>query len=209
MQDYCSAGRLLPIVLVKDYYYCPVQAWIKLNLYPERPTQSMMAGGLDGRGRAELLERLEGYMGARGLQPVEMLWEHEVRSCRLGLHGRADLIVVLGDETLLVVEAKLSLPPRRRRLPVLAQLAAYTIAAEETLARPARAALLYTLEQNRLHEVAVGPGLRRLVEEAAKNLHSLTGNPQPPPARIPAWRCTACSYKTICPKAHTVKPLQA
>ena len=161
----------------------------------------MQAGGLDGWNRQHLLEQLDKHEP----NPRELLWEHPVTSRRLGLTGRADLIAITPRDTIIVVEAKLSITRRRlktRQPHLAAQLAAYTIAAEETLALPAERAFLYSTETRRLIPVKIGPRLRSLVEHAAQTLHQALETGQPPTARSPNPRkCTICSYRSICPSS--------
>ncbi|OWJ54417.1 CRISPR-associated protein Cas4 [Pyrodictium delaneyi] len=190
--------RLLPITLVKEYYWCPMIAYHKLLLWSERPTQSMQSGGLTGEQRAELVERLE---EAR-IEVQELLWEQPVQSRRLGLVGRVDLVAVTPRETLVVVEAKLSVSRRSlysRAQHILAQLAAYTIAAEETLAMPSEKTLVYATEAARLIEVRITPRHRRLVEEAARELWRILETGITPWTRPRRSRCRACSYRGVCP----------
>ena len=186
---------------MKEYYWCPLSAYYRLTLWSEKPTHSMQAGGLDGWSRQHLLEQLDRH------EPSirELLWEHPVTSRRLGLTGRADLIAVTGRDTIIVVEAKLSVTPRRlytRQLHLAAQLAAYTVAAEETLGLPAEKALLYSTETRRLIPVRIGPRLRSLVEHAARSLHEALETGRPPAAGSPdPRRCAACGYRGICPRS--------
>lgn len=193
--------RLLPITLVKEYYWCPMIAYHKLLLWSERPTQSMQSGGLTGGQRAELVEKLE---EAR-IEAQELLWEQPVKSLRLGLAGRVDLIAVTPGETLVVVEAKLNASRRSlhsRAQHILAQLAAYTIAAEETLAMPSEKTLVYATETARLIEVRITPRHRRLVEEAARELWRILETGIPPWIRPRRSRCRTCSYRGICPSTN-------
>lgn len=190
----------LPISMVKEYYWCPMSAYHKLLLWNERSTFSMQAGGLTGEHRAELVERLE----EAGLKAREMLWEQPVRSRRLGLAGRVDLVAVTPNDTLVVVEAKLHATRRSlqaRALHVIAQLAAYTIAAEETLAMPSEKTLVYSIETGRLIEARITPRHRRLVEEAARELRRILETGAPPWTRPRRSRCRVCSYRSICPAA--------
>jgi len=197
---YESFSRLIPVSLVKEYYWCPRSAYYRLTLWAERPTHSMAAGGLDGDRRGRLLELLE----RERVEAREMLWEQPVESRRLGVAGRADLIVVTPRDTLVVVEAKLHATRRglsTRQLHIAVQLAAYTIAAEESLAMPAEASMVYSVEDNRLIRLRIGPRLRRRVEHAARELQRALEEEAPPPAVARPWRCRVCSYRSICPAA--------
>ena len=188
----------VPIRLVKEYYWCPMEAFYKLLAWSERPTESMLAGA-EGVPRDRLVELLEKRHVVR-----ELLWEHPVYSRRLGIGGRADLVAVTDRDALVVVEAKLSPTSRRalrgrdRRL--VAQLAAYAIAAEETLRLPLEASYLYSVEADKLYEVRITPHLRSLVEHAAKALREMLERGEPPSnVVVPRRRCRVCAYRHTCP----------
>ncbi len=195
----CSPrDQLLPIWLVKEYYWCPMSAYLALTLWRIRPTESMRTGS-ENTSRARIAELLEKRHRLR-----EHLWEHPVASHRLGLGGRADLVAVTEADTLIVVEAKL--PPlsrrtlRTRRRGILVQLAAYTVAAEETLHMPAEASYIYSTEADRLIPVRITPQLRSLLEHAAQALHEMAATANPPRhAATPRTRCRLCAYRHICP----------
>ncbi len=183
----------IPIVLVKEYYWCPVSACLKLTMWMERETYSMMAGRLDGRSRGRLVELLA-EMGVDG----EMLWEYPVASQALMVRGRVDLLIDHGSSAT-IVEAKLTLPGRGKDSHIKAQLAAYSIAVEETLHKPVARTLLYLVEDGRIVEVRVKPYHRRMAEAAARALWAMArrGCADSPPAR--RIRCRVCSYRGVCP----------
>jgi len=180
---------LLPVVLLKEYAYCPRYAYLRLALGGDYVTPSMLAAG-----GAELprFRVPEGWELLRGVY---------VRSGRLGLHGYADAILRRGD-LLRVVEAKsLSEVSRRslfgRRRHVLAQALAYAILAEETLKATADAVLV--VGASRAVEVRVTPALRRYVESLAHRMRRDLEAPKPPP-RSASWKCSYCCYRRVCPK---------
>ncbi len=194
------ACKPIPIVLVKEYYWCPYYAYMRLTLWQHKPTPSMEAGKTElAHHRQDLIQALQ----EAGVEPVEEYWEAQVYSHRLNMGGRVDLLLVLEDDTLALVEAKLVASRRRlwKHPGILAQLAAYTIAAEETMRMRVSRAFLYSMETGRLHEARITPRHRSMAEHAAKELNAMaeTGRPplhEPPP---PRWRCRLCGYWSICP----------
>ncbi|WP_317896082.1 CRISPR-associated protein Cas4 [Pyrofollis japonicus] len=191
---------LIPIGLVKEYYWCPMEAYFKLMAWREAPTESMMAGAeIVPRDRiVELLEERH--------RVHELLWEHPVVSRRLRLGGRVDLVAITVNDAVVVVEAKLSKTSRRalrgRDKRLLIQLAAYAIAAEEALRLPLEAAYVYSTEVDKLIEAKITPLLRRLVEHAAKELRRMLLEAKPPETvRTNRRRCRVCSYRHVCPFA--------
>ncbi len=192
-------GDYLPITAVKEYYWCPVSAYLQLTGPRPRETWSMRAG------RQRLpRERIRALLEQRGHSVREMLWEHPVASHRLGLRGRVDL-AALTSRGVVIVEAKLAAPGPRglqgrdRRL--LAQLAGYAVAVEETLRLPLEAAYIYSTEDDRLTPAPITPGLRRLVEHAAKELHQALEKGTPPETGpLVRGACSTCQYRGICPR---------
>ncbi len=137
---------------------------------------------------------------------VEELWEHPVESRRLGVRGRVDYIAVTAAETLVLVEVKLQSLSRRSllRSPWLrAQLAAYTVAAEETLGMPLEASYIYSVEAQRLIEYRVTQVDRRLAAHAAEELWRMLREGPPQHPRVPPWRCRGCGYRRLCPAARS------
>jgi CRISPR-associated exonuclease Cas4 len=191
-----SEELFIPVVLVREYYWCPVSAFYKLVAWDERPSESMAAG-------AELVPR-DKVLGAveERHELREVLWEYPVRSRRLGVAGRVDLVAVTEAGGLVVVDVKLpkltgrGLWARGRRWAV--QLAAYAVAAEETLGLPLEAAYLYSIEAEALVEVRIGPQLRGLVEDAVRQLRKALEKGEPPRAQLGRRKCSTCSYNSIC-----------
>jgi len=155
----------------------------------------MEAGVLAGEYRGKLLDLLR----REGFEWEQELWEHPVESRRLGVCGRVDLILVLDGEAV-VVEAKLSIGGRLKRSPdLVAQVAAYAMAVEESLRLPVRRAIIYSVEENRLYRLAIGPLQRTLALRAVEELWRLLQSPEPPCTPQRLWRCRVCMYRSVCP----------
>ncbi len=193
-----SLGEYLPIVLVKEYYWCPYYTYMRLTLWQHKPTESMEYGRLEqAYHREDMINLVEKTIG----DIEEAIWEAPVASKKLKLAGRIDLLVLQTSGRAVVVDAKAY--PSTRKLKkhqgIQAQLAAYSIAVEETYHKPATTACIYITEKNKLHCINITPRHRRLVEYAAKRLWEIkkTGKPprEPPPE---PWKCSTCPYKNIC-----------
>ncbi len=195
-----ASFETIPIVLIKEYYWCPLYAYMALTTWSARPTPSMEEGGLSGWSREALLNTLSKH---EKLDEAQLYWELPVYSKRLNISGRVDLVLEYDSEAV-IVEAKLAVTKtmlRRRGVHIIAQLAAYTIAAEETLGKPVARTYIYSVESNELIRVKIGPQHRTLVEEAVKTLKDIASgriDPRtlPKPPRI---KCSVCSYRSICP----------
>ena len=156
----------------------------------------MEAGVLAGEYRGRLLELLL----EKGIRWEQELWEHPIESKRLGICGRVDLVLVADGEAI-VVETKLSTIRRNlKHSPgLIAQVAAYAMAVEESLRLPVERAIIYSVEEDRLYELAIGPLQRTLALRAVEELWKLLQNPEPPCTPQRLWRCRVCTYRSVCP----------
>ncbi len=132
--------------------------------------------------------------GAETRGGLRQAWGLPLRSVRLGLVGKADLVEFRG-ETAFPVEHKRGREKEDDRDRV--QLCAQALCLEEMTGRPVpEGALFYHATRQRL-AVAFDAALRRRTEDAAAAvLRMLAGKVTPPPARVPA--CRGCSLTDIC-----------
>jgi CRISPR-associated exonuclease Cas4 len=132
-----------------------------------------------------------------------------LRSMRLGLSGRADLVELhqVSDETGAVlpgvpgfwrpfpVEYKRGRPKAHHADEV--QLCAQALCLEEMLGTAVSAGALFYGQTRRRHDVSFGDELRRETEDAAARLHRLLASGvTPAPVREP--KCDQCSLIDLC-----------
>ena len=137
-----------------------------------------------------------------------------VRSTRLGLSGRADVVefrqiecesgIVLdgreGRWSPTPVEYKRGRPKRHRADEV--QLCAQALCLEEMFDVSVPCGDLFYRARRRRSEVVFDEELRRTTEEAAERLHDLLSQTPPPPPEYQPRKCDPCSLISIClPKA--------
>jgi len=193
---------LLPLSALQHLLFCERQAalihlervWAENPLTVEGRHLHERADGGEGESRGEVRV-------ARGLP---------LRSCRLGLAGKADVVElhrlaagepgaclpdVAGAWRPFPVEYKRGRPKRHRADEV--QICAQGLCLEEMLGAPVPAGALFYHQTRRRLEVAFDPVLRQLTEEAAARLHRLFDSRlTPPPVREP--KCDRCSLLPIC-----------
>ncbi|MET1101040.1 MAG: CRISPR-associated protein Cas4 [Pyrodictiaceae archaeon] len=182
----------IPIILVKEYAYCPRIAYYKYFTIWEPPTESMKSPRYTKTWLAKLL-RSHGIKG-------EILTEYPVRSRRLGIYGRVDAVVV-SDKELYVVEAKLDSSRaklRRKAFHHLIQLTAYAMAAEETFHKSIRKSLIIVLSRNDIVEVTITPSLRRTLLNIVNEFKRYVAEQELPPRTVKRSRCRYCFYRKIC-----------
>lgn len=118
----------------------------------------------------------------------------EVRSARLGLIGRCDLVEFQGGVPF-PVEYKRGRPKSADYDRI--QLCAQAMCLEEALGKAVPAGALFYGQTRRRLDVGMDEGLRDLTEKKARRLHDLIDNGiTPPPCNDE--RCEACSLANIC-----------
>jgi len=188
-----SSRPFIPVVLLKEFVYCPRIAFYKYFSVWEPPTESMRAA--KGYSKLDLLKLLRSY-GVEG----DVYAEHPVCSKLLGVCGRADAVVDCGQR-LAVVEVKLDTSKSRLRGKAfhhMVQLVAYVIAAEETLRKPVRRAFIAVPSRWELIEVSITPALRQIAARLAEELRRYIEEEKPPPKTPVKSRCMHCFYREVC-----------
>jgi len=187
-----SSSVEVPIVLIKEYAYCPRIAFYKYFTLWEPPTESMKSPRYT---KLHLARLLRSY-GLEG----DIYMEHPVRSRSLGVYGKVDAVVV-DNNKLYVVEVKLDTSKSRlkkRGFHHLLQLAAYTIAAEETFHRPAEKSFIVALLRDEVLEVKIGPNIRRTLTNIVKEMKRYIEQQALPPKTPIKSRCSSCFYRKAC-----------
>jgi CRISPR-associated exonuclease Cas4 len=193
---------LLPLSALQHLLFCERQAAL---IHLER---MWAENRLTVEGR-QLHERVDSAPGeSRG--DVRLARALPLRSLRLGLTGKADLVEihrlpagepgaalpgVPGAWRPFPVEYKRGRPKPHHADEV--QLCAQALCLEEMLETPVPAGALFYGQTRRRHDVSFGDSLRRETEEAAVRLHRLIGSGiTPPPIREP--KCDQCSLIDLC-----------
>ena len=183
----------IPIILIKEFVYCPRIAYFKYYSVWEPPTESMKFP----RYTKTWLARLLRSYGVEG----EIIMEHPVKSRKLGIHGRVDAVVVNGRKAH-VVEVKLSTSKKRLQRKArhhLMQLMAYVVATEETLRKTIDKAYIAILEREELIEITPRPTLRQELVRIVNEFRTYIEQQRLPPKTPAKARCKNCFYRKACP----------
>ena len=137
--------------------------------------------------------------GAETRGGLRQAWGLPLRSARLGVVGKADLVEFRrdadGGETAFPVEHKRGREKEDDRDRV--QLCAQALCLEEMTGRPVPAGALFYHATRRRLAVAFDAALRRRTEDAAAAVRMmLAGEVTPPPVKVSA--CGGCSLADIC-----------
>ncbi len=188
----------LEVTDLKQWTYCPRIVFYRYCLPKIRPvTYSMEAGILAHEVAAALEERRS--LRAYGLTEGEREFDVALRSERLGLSGRIDLVIRCATPTgpeAIVVDYKLS--ERDAGPHFKLQLAAYGLMLEEAWGLPVRRAFLYHIPQRRAEAIPLTPALRRKVEQTVTAIHAAIAGEAIPPPPSSLGRCVSCEFRRFC-----------
>lgn len=191
--------ELVMVSALQHYLFCPRQcAFIHIE-------QQWRENRFTAEGRI-LHERVHGG-GRESRRTVRVEFNVPIRSLRLGLAGRADIVEFHLQEgglwQPLPVEYKRGRPKKDETDRV--QLCAQALCLEEMLGCSIPEGALYYGEKKRRTAVVFDDGLRKTTEQTAIAVHALlAGGKTPPPSY--AKRCENCSFIPSClPKIATRK----
>jgi CRISPR-associated exonuclease Cas4 len=194
------ATRLLEVTDLKQYAYCPRIPFYHYCLPAIRPTTYAMADGVVSH-REEAGREERRSLRAYGLVEGERVFDAWLRSERLGLRGRLDMVVrIMGADgrpaEAIVIDYKASAEPVRSHIRL--QIAAYALLIEEAWQIPVRRAFLYHIPERRAEAIGLTPVLRRRVSAtvaAIQTMVALEQLPPPPDRRAP---CVTCEFRRFC-----------
>jgi len=194
-----AEGRVIFTVTdLKQYTYCPRVVFYTYCLPLVRPTTYKMESGIRAHERAERRERRR-TLAAYGLEEGQRHFDVDVASQELGLRGRIDVAIEIGEgeeREWIVVDYKQT--TRRTGRHIKRQLAAYGIMLEETRGGIARRGFVYSLVTRKTEEIRLTERLRGEVWEVVSTMREMVKReamPGPPRSRRP---CVNCEFRRFC-----------
>ena len=187
------------ISALQHFLFCPRQCGL-IHL-----EQQWLENRLTAEGRI-LHERVH-TSGRESRRTLRVEYDVPIRSLRLGLAGRADVVELHlqedGSWLPLPVEYKRGRPKKDDSDRV--QLCAQAMCLEEMLDCVVPEGALYYGEKRRRTAVVFDPALRERVEQTARQVHDLLAAGVTPSPRYDS-RCESCSFLPLClPKVATKK----
>ncbi len=187
-------GFELTVTDLKQFSYCPRIPYYQYVLPVRARRTYPMQQGKAVQAAVEALERRRGFR-RYGVGEGKRRFGVTLRSARLGLSGRLDLLIEAGA-TAFPVDFKDSDGPVRRNHRV--QLAAYALLVEEALGLGVPSGFIYRVPAKDVVEVEITPRDRAFVEEAVRVLrHAVLAEAMPEPTDV-RNRCTACEFRNYC-----------
>ncbi len=198
MQETKSERLIFTVTDLKQYAYCPRVVFYTYCLPLLRPTTFKMEAGIAAHEKAREQERRR-TLSAYGLVEGKRHFDIWVESPILGLRGRVDLVIEVGEgegRELIPVDYKHT----RRRIGrhIRRQLTAYGMMLEETWGGVVRRGFVYSLMTRRAEEVALTERLRAEVREMVTEMREMVDRevmPDPPKSHRP---CVNCEFRRFC-----------
>jgi len=179
---------------LKQWAYCERIPYYHQVMPVEFVRSYKMERGRNVEAAVEAMERRRGFR-RYGLDQGERRFGTWLRSERLGLSGKPDLLIITRDECYPVDFKDTEGGVRRNHR---FQLAAYALLAEETFGRPAPKGFIYLVPSKQLARVDIGAGERAEVIRALERIRSMVREERLPEVTSVRARCVACEYRNYC-----------
>jgi len=179
---------------LKQFAYCPRIVYYQYILPVERVPTYKMEHGKTAQIDVEALEKRR-KLRAYGLERGERLFNLWLRSARLGLSGRLDLLIRTQTGCFPVDFKYTEEPPRRNHL---LQLAGYALLVEEHFGVSVTTGFLYLIPKKDVAVIDL-PGKAKdevlAMLETMREMVRRESLPEPTPVRS---RCQDCEYQNYC-----------
>lgn len=184
----------LTVTDLKQWAYCPRIPFYRYVLPVERPVTYKMERGKAIQAAVEALERRRGFR-AYGMKEGERLFGVRLRSKRLGLSGKLDLLILTSKACYPVDFKDTEGRPRQNHR---VQLAAYALLIEEAFRVPVPQGFLYLVPRKEVVAVPMAEAEREEVIRILGEIREMISRElMPDPTSVRA-RCETCEYQNYC-----------
>lgn len=193
-RDWGDPAAFLEVTDLKQFVWCPRIPYYRYCLPRIRPvTYAMREGILSHQEESDREERRS--LRPYGLTSGERFFDVAVRSARLGLVGRIDLVIRQEQEAL-VVDYKLTRDPVGPHYRI--QVAAYALLLEEAWGLPVKRGFIYQIPLQRADEVVLTERLQRSVRMTIEAIRRSVDAEAIPPPVARRSRCVSCEFRRFC-----------
>ncbi len=185
---------MLTVTDLKQYAYCPRVVYYTYCLPLVCPQTAKMRESRivhDEESHREVRRGLRAY----GLEEGQREFDVVLRSEKLGLSGKADLVITTADEQI-PVDYKLTTRGSSSHFAV--QLAAYGLILRERSELTVQRGFVYSLVTKRAEEVAFTTRLMNRVQRLTKEIHEMIAREQMPERPTSRARCMDCEFRRFC-----------
>lgn len=182
---------------LKQYAYCARIVYYSYCTPHVRPTTYKMEAGKAAHDKTEELEQrrsLRAYRLTQGRREYDTWLE----SSTLGLRGKVDEVVRVGEPLLEELPIEYKDTPGRMGRHVELQLTAYALMLEERDGTEIRRGFLYSIPTKRAREVAITPAMKAEVRAIANVMREMVAREQMPVPTEHRERCRACEFRRFC-----------
>lgn len=193
-----SERTIFVVTDLKQYSYCPRVVYYTYCLPLLRPTTYKMEDGVAAHQEAQDKERRR-TLAAYGLTEGRRRFDVWVESPTLGLRGRVDMVIEVGEgagRELIPVDYKQT--ERKVGAHVRRQVAAYGMMLEETLGGTVRRGFVYSLLTRKAEEIALTERLREDVRRVVAALREMVEREAMPEAPATRQACVNCEFRRFC-----------
>jgi len=186
----------LTVTDLRQYLYCARVIYFTYCQPVKRPT-TVTHKMVEGQRQHEETAARESRRSLRayGLREGERLFQVRLRSERLALSGRLDMVILSGNEVIPIEHKYTSLGVGRHHL---YQLAAYALLVEERWGRPVRRGFIYLIPAKRAQEVIITTNRRTRATQALSEIRQLIATEAMPAPTRQRGRCTDCEFRRYC-----------
>ncbi|RCK75371.1 MAG: CRISPR-associated RecB family exonuclease Cas4 [Anaerolineae bacterium] len=186
----------LRVTDLKQWFYCRRIVYYAFCLPDVRPLTFKMLYGRQA-GEEEILREMRRSTRRYGIPNGRREFEVELASERLGLRGKADLVIWVEEEPaeVVVVEYKNSSKVGQA---VHYQLLAYAAMLEEKSGLPARRGFVYLIPLRRTQEITFTENLRQNFYTTLQEMHQMIHSEKMPPPAPERAKCLSCEFRRFC-----------
>ncbi len=184
----------LVVTDLKQWAYCRRIPFYRVVMPVGRVATYKMQRGKEVQEAVEALERRRGFR-AYGVREGERRFAVWLRSARLGLSGKLDLLI-LTPNACFPVDFKDTDGGVRRNHRI--QLAAYALLAEEAFNRPAPEGFIYLVPRKEVVRIPLSQADREEVMRAVSAIREMVARERLPEPTTVRERCHVCEYRNYC-----------
>ena len=179
---------------IKQYFYCPRVVYFYYVLPVKVKTTFKMDYGGEQHVRWEELEKRRTFR-KYGLEKGERFFGSFLKSSRIGLVGKADLIIKTGGK---YVPVEFKYTSGTVGTGHKYQLAAYGLLLEDVYKTTVRSGFIYLIISKKVEEIFFTQDVRAQVKKVLGKIRNMIKNERmPEPNRIRS-RCKDCEYLNFC-----------
>jgi CRISPR-associated exonuclease Cas4 len=179
---------------LRQYHYCPRVVYYQYVMPVDHKATYKMEKGKSAQEEIEVLERRR-KLKSYGLAEGERLFGQWIKSNKLGLTGKPDLVIRTAAEIYPVDFKYTRDRPRRNHL---YQLGGYALILEEQFQRPVKKGFIYLIPQKDAVVFSLTGELKQDCLKMVREIREMIRNESFPPAPARRAKCTDCEYQNYC-----------